>query len=85
MTLLHFFGYEFVYSFAQLPVQFPEPTLAMFVALFFYTGPESILPVASALAAVVGLLLVVWQRFLLFFSRFVQFCQQRLARSFRRQ
>ncbi|MGE0128723.1 MAG: hypothetical protein AB7U82_11645 [Blastocatellales bacterium] len=80
---LHFLGYGFVYYFAQLPGQISELTLATFVALFFYTGPESILPVASGLTALIGLLLIVWQRLLHFLSRFIQAFQQRLARSVR--
>jgi hypothetical protein len=32
--------------------------------LFLYIGPETILPLTSALAAVVGVLLMFWQRFL---------------------
>jgi hypothetical protein len=31
--------------------------------LFLYIGPETILPLTSALAAVVGVLLMFWQRF----------------------
>jgi len=83
--LLHFFNCEFVGSFAQFPGQFSGLILGTFLALYFYTGPDSILPIASGLAAVIGVLLMLWQRFLTFLSRFVQFCQQRLGRSFRRQ
>lgn len=83
--LLHYFGHEFVYSFVQLRGQVSGLSLATVVSLFFYTGPESILPVASGLAAVIGLLLIVWQRILLFLSRILQFCQQKLGRTFRRQ
>ncbi len=28
----------------------------------FYTGPETVMPLASAIAAIAGMLLVLWQR-----------------------
>jgi hypothetical protein len=31
--------------------------------MFLYVGPESILPLTSALAAIVGFLLMFWRRF----------------------
>lgn len=80
--LLHLLNCEIVNSFAQLHGQATGLTLTTVVALFFYTGPETILPVASGVAAVVGFLLIIWQRFMLFLSRIFQFCQQRLARHF---
>lgn len=83
--LSHFLVYGFVSSFAQLPEHFSGLMTTVVVALFFYTGPESILPVASGLAAVIGFLLIIWQRFQTFLSRVLQSCQQRLTRSFRRQ
>jgi len=83
--LLHLLSYELVNSFAQTQGQFSGMILATVVGVFLYTGPETILPVASGVAAVIGFLLIIWQRLLLFISRIVQFCQQRLARSFRRQ
>lgn len=83
--LLHLLSYELVNSFAQVQGQYSGGILATIPGLFLYTGPENILPVASGVAAVIGFLLIIWQRFLLFVSRIFQFCQQRLARSFRRQ
>lgn len=83
--LSHLLSCEFVNSLAQIQGQFSGLTLTTVLALFFYTGPESILPVASGVAAVVGFLLIIWQRVQLFLSRIIQSCQQRLARSFRRQ
>lgn len=83
--LLHLLSYKLVNTFAQTQGQYPGIILATVVGLFLYTGPETILPIASGVAAVIGFLLIIWQRFLLFASRIVQFCQQRLARSFRRQ
>lgn len=83
--LSHLLSYEFVNSFALVQGHYSGVILATVIGLFLYTGPETILPVASGVAAVIGFLLIIWQRFLLFISRIVQFCQQRLARSFRRQ
>lgn len=54
-------------------------------AFLFYTGPESILPVASSLAAVIGFVLIVWRRLVAFISRLMNFCQRKLAQAFRRQ
>jgi len=39
-----------------------KPPLALDGFLILYMGPETLLPLASALAAVVGFLLIIWHR-----------------------
>ncbi len=41
-------------------------------ALALYLGPDVLMPVASAIAAVAGFLLMFWQRTVLFFRRIAQ-------------
>lgn len=55
------------------------------LAFIFYTGPESILPIASGLAAVIGVLLMLWQRLVSLIFRLFSRWQQKPARSSGRQ
>jgi hypothetical protein len=57
----------FVYSQLAQPMQF----------LLFYTDPGSYLPLASGVAAVIGFLLLIWQRFVAFFARTLRFRRRR--------
>jgi hypothetical protein len=47
-----------------LPNSFPhlDPALLLLFVIL-YVGPETLLPLASALAAIVGFVLMVWHRF----------------------
>lgn len=42
------------------------------IALALYLGPDVLMPVASAIAAIAGFLLMFWQRTVLFFRRIAQ-------------
>lgn len=48
--------------------------------VFLYLGPETILPLASALAAVIGVLLIVWRYVVKLARMAYQFCKRRLLR-----
>ncbi len=48
------------------------------VGFLLYTGPESIMPLASALAAIVGFLLIVWQRAVALARSGFQFCKAKV-------
>jgi hypothetical protein len=47
-----------------LPSNLSPPILA-----FFYAGPETILPAVSWMAAIVGLLLLIWRRIVVALTR----------------
>ena len=50
-------------SVGHVPVaQLLAPTSALNSLLVLYLGPETTLPLASTLAAIVGILLIVWHR-----------------------
>ncbi len=41
--------------------------------IILYTDPGSVLPLASGAAAVIGFILLIWQRFMTFLSRTLRF------------
>ena len=45
-----------------------------------YVGPEVIMPLASALAAVAGVLMIFWRKVVGFFRGVVQFVSSRTSR-----
>jgi len=45
-----------------ITLSFLPSNLSPFILAFFYAGPETILPAVSWLAAIVGLLLLIWRR-----------------------
>jgi len=47
-----------------------------FIALI-YGGPDTLMPIASALAAVIGVLLMLWNRVVSYLRRFVQSSSRR--------
>ncbi len=49
--------YLLLITISFLPSNFAPPILA-----FFYAGPETVLPAVSWLAAIAGLLLLIWRR-----------------------
>ncbi len=49
-------------------------------AFFLYLGPETIMPFASILAAIVGVLLLVWRYLVSFSKKVFNFFRTRLAR-----
>jgi hypothetical protein len=55
------------------------------LSFFLYTGPESILPIASTLAAIIGMALVMWNRLLGFLARLMAFFRRKVAQSTQRQ
>jgi undecaprenyl pyrophosphate phosphatase UppP len=48
-----------------------------FFVMIFYAGPDQILPLMSALGAILGVLLVFWQRFVAALRRAWQFLLKR--------
>lgn len=58
----------------------PEQFLAVVV---LYIGPETVLPLTSALAAIVGLLLIVWRQAVRLASTTFQFFSKRVSQLFR--
>ena len=46
-----------------------------------YIGPETIMPVASALAAITGVMLMFWRRTVAFFKAIVRFVRDKTIRS----
>lgn len=52
---------------------------------FLYTGPESILPIASTFAAIIGFALIVWRRLLAFAVRLLALLQRKPNQSTPRQ
>jgi hypothetical protein len=47
-----------------------------FIALL-YGGPDTLMPIASALAAIIGVLLMLWNRVVSYLRRFVQSSSRR--------
>jgi hypothetical protein len=56
--------YLLLITISFLPLNLSPPILA-----FFYAGPETVLPAVSWLAAIVGLLLLVWRRIVVALTR----------------
>ena len=50
--------------------------MCLFIALL-YGGPDTLMPIASALAAVIGVLLMLWNRVVSYLRRFVQSSSRR--------
>ena len=50
-----------------------------FQPLLAYIGPDQILPLSSALAAITGVLLLFWQRVKLFFQKLVGLLSRKRA------
>ncbi len=48
---------------------------------FFYGGPDTVLPMASALAAIGGLLLMLWKQVTMFLTRFFRLFRKRSSNS----
>jgi len=48
----------------------------LFIALL-YGGPDTLMPIASALAAVIGVLLMLWNRVVSYLRRFIQSSSRR--------
>jgi hypothetical protein len=46
-----------------------------------YVGPETIMPLASALAAVAGVLLIFWRKAVLLFKSLLQLVTKRSSRT----
>jgi hypothetical protein len=57
----------------------PDHVLPLFV---LYIGPETILPLTSALAAIIGILLMVWHRVLKLVRTTWQFCSKKVSQLF---
>jgi len=55
--------------FLALGIRLPWPWPLHFGPIFLYLGPETIMPLASILAAVVGVLLVAWRQVLGLFRK----------------
>jgi len=53
--------------------------------VLLYLGPETILPLASILAAVVGVLLIFWQYIVRLVCRAFQFCRGKVSQLFRKR
>jgi hypothetical protein len=64
MAVHHLFLYE--------ADQVIRVTTFLGTSVFLYVGPDQLLPLASVLAAVVGVLLMVWQRVVGFFRKILQ-------------
>ncbi len=47
------------------------------IIALFYGGPDTLMPIASALAAVIGVLLMLWNRVVFYLRRFVQLSSRR--------
>ncbi len=43
-----------------------------FLLVLLYGGPDTVMPIASALAAVIGVLLMLWKRAAIIFRKFIQ-------------
>ena len=56
-----------------LPAALPLKTI-----VFLYVGPEQMLPLTSALAALTGLLLMFWHRFVAWVRKAWRFCLVKL-------
>jgi hypothetical protein len=59
--------------------QLPGPLSALNGILVLYMGPETTLPLASALAAIVGVLLMVWHRAVVLARRAWRFFAERFT------
>ena len=59
--------------------QFPTAVTPLETMVFLYVGPDQILPLASALGAAVGVLLIVWHRVAAQCRRLWQLCTKKSA------
>jgi len=50
--------------------------MPIFLALL-YGGPDTLMPIASALAAIIGVLLMLWNRVVLYAHKFIQLVSRR--------
>ena len=48
----------------------------LFITLL-YGGPDTLMPIASALAAIIGVLLMLWNRVVTYLRRFIQLSSRR--------
>jgi hypothetical protein len=53
--------------------QFLHATSFLGASVFLYVGPDQLLPLASVLAAIFGVLLMVWHRVAALFRKILQF------------
>lgn len=56
-----------------------SPTPALGSILLLYTGPETIIPLVSALAAIVGFLLMLWRRVVGVVRAAFQYCRKKVS------
>lgn len=61
-------------------LSFFDADLAWLGLLILYIGPETILPLASFFAALVGILLMFWRWLVGIFRRFLRLCSRTTAR-----
>jgi hypothetical protein len=65
MAVHHLFLYE--------ADQVIRATTFLGTSVFLYVGPDQLLPLASVLGAIIGVLLIVWHRVTAFLRRALQF------------
>jgi len=58
-----------------------ETAAALRTVVLLYVGPDQMLPLTSALGAIVGVLLMFWQRFVALARRAWRFTMSKLQRS----
>lgn len=69
------FNFSYILAAANLPLG----GLRMFVVGLLYLGPETIMPLASILAAALGLLLIVWRHIWGFMKKVYKFAYYKIT------
>jgi hypothetical protein len=59
--------------------QFLGPAAGFLIIVILYFGPETFMPLASALAAIAGVLLMLWHRVVTLVRRFFLFCRTKAS------
>lgn len=59
--------------------QLLPPISALGGLILLYTGPETVMPLASTLAALIGVLLILWRRVVRFMGSAYQYCSKKVS------